>query len=200
MSSSITPDNTLLIVCDVQEKFEKAIHGFGGLVDSASFLIRAAHLLGMHICATEQVPDKLGNTVSQLKEAWSASELASRVHVVSKTRFAVPYSVVSEVPKHIRNVILVGLETHVCILQTALQFTANEVNVYIPVDGVSSIRKFDRNIALKRLENTAGVRLTTIESVVFELVEDSQHECFRDISKLVKEQAAKTMENPLADA
>jgi RNA recognition motif-containing protein len=85
-------------------------------------------------------------------------------------------------------VILCGIETHVCILQTCVDLRRNNFDVYLPVDAVGSQRLQDHEVAIRRLERE-GVKLTTTESVVFELIKDSSHENFREISSLIKERA-----------
>ena len=86
----------------------------------------------------------------------------------------------------IESVILCGIETHICVLQTALELLAQGIEVHIPIDAVSSVRSFDRTVALKRLE-ASGAIMTTSETVLFQLMGDSKHPKFRTVSKLVKE-------------
>jgi len=92
-------------------------------------------------------------------------------------------------------VILCGIETHVCILQTCVDLRRNNFDVYLPVDAIGSQRPEDHETAIRRLERE-GVKLTTTESVVFELVKDSKHENFKEISSLIKDRAEliKTLE------
>jgi hypothetical protein len=143
---------------------------------------------------TEQVPEKLGPTVASVRDAARAVAGARR-HRVSKTAFSM-YDVgkafvgrnsLDEAP--VRHVV-VGLEAHVCVVQTVLDLLANEPNgvVYVCVDAVSSIRLEDRAVALRRMER-AGAILTCTESVVFEMMGDANHPQFRAVSKIVREGA-----------
>eukprot|EP01130_Rhizamoeba_saxonica_P016208 TRINITY_DN744_c0_g1_i2.p1 TRINITY_DN744_c0_g1~~TRINITY_DN744_c0_g1_i2.p1 ORF type:complete len:113 (-),score=24.28 TRINITY_DN744_c0_g1_i2:99-437(-) len=86
---------------------------------------------------------------------------------------------------NIDSVVLFGIEAHVCVQQTALDLKERGLNVHVLVDGTSSQRSFDRKYAFKRLENS-GVILTTSESVLFELLKDSTHPKFKEISKILK--------------
>ena len=83
-------------------------------------------------------------------------------------------------------VVLAGLETHVCVLNTALDLLALDFRVYLPVDAVGARYRLDHDIALRRLEQ-AGAILTTVEGCVFEWMGGSGHPRFKDVSRLVQE-------------
>jgi isochorismate hydrolase len=87
---------------------------------------------------------------------------------------------------HIKSVALVGIEAHVCVLQTALDLLERQYQVFIVTDGVSSSRQADRMIALRRLEQ-AGCILTTSESLIFQMCETAKFARFKEISALMKE-------------
>jgi isochorismate hydrolase len=95
-----------------------------------------------------------------------------------------------EVQQHFQSlnrtqVVLFGIETHVCVLQTCLDLIAADYNVHVVVDSVSSQRSHDRTVALHRMSQ-AGAYMTTVESVLFQLLRDSTHPCFKQISTLIK--------------
>ena len=185
-------------VCDIQEKFSSAVAGFDHVAHNTSTMLRAIDAMqsgwGTRVIMTEQVPEKLGPTVASVRDAARAVAGARR-HRVSKTAFSM-YDVgkafvgrnsPDEAP--VRHVV-VGLEAHVCVVQTVLDLLANEPNgvVYVCVDAVSSIRLEDRAVALRRMER-AGAILTCTESVVFEMMGDANHPQFRAVSKIVREGA-----------
>jgi len=185
-------------VCDIQEKFSSAVAGFDHVAHNTSTMLRAIDAMqsgwGTRVIMTEQVPEKLGPTVASVRDAARAVAGARR-HRVSKTAFSM-YDVgkafvgrnsLDEAP--VRHVV-VGLEAHVCVVQTVLDLLANEPNgvVYVCVDAVSSIRLEDRAVALRRMER-AGAILTCTESVVFEMMGDANHPQFRAVSKIVREGA-----------
>jgi nicotinamidase-related amidase len=170
-----------LLVIDVQEKLLPLIPDAAAVVRNAAFLIDAANLLGMTVQATEQYPRGLGPT---------APELAKRLpHRPDKTAFsccAIP-EVVETFRREARpKVVLCGIESHVCVLNTALDLLALDFRVYVAADSVASRFRVDHDFALRRLEQ-AGAILTTAECCVFEWVGGASHPRFKDVSRLVQE-------------
>ena len=190
----LDPARATLCVCDVQEKFAPVIHGFDNCVYVASAMLRASELLEFRALVTEQVPDKLGKTVDALQPL-----LAERkdVLVVGKTKFSMcaegSAAFLEAKSENLASsqALLVGLEAHVCVAQTAFDLLDRGWEVFVLVDGVSSIRVGDRAAALRRMER-AGCVLTTSEAALFEMIGDATHAKFRDISKLVREPRPET--------
>lgn len=173
--------DTGFLVIDVQEKLLKLIPGNNRLVANIAFLLDVAKLLNMTIQATEQYPKGLGSTVAEL-----LPRLPDRPDKVAFSSCAVP-SVVDAFHRAARpKVVVVGIETHVCVLNTTLDLLNLGFRVYIPVDAVASRFAVDHEFALRRLEQ-AGAILTTAETCVFEWIGGSQHPKFKDISRLVQE-------------
>ena len=85
------------------------------------------------------------------------------------------------------NILLCGIETHVCVYQTALDLVGNGYNVHVVVDAVSSQREADRAVGLAKLQSLDGCQLTTVEMALFELMGDSTQENFKAVSSVVKE-------------
>jgi nicotinamidase-related amidase len=173
--------DTGLLVIDVQDKLLPLIPDAKALVRNIAFLIDAAKLLDMTVQATEQYPRGLGPTTA---------ELASRLpHRPDKTAFSC--CAVAEVVQAFHlggrpKVVLCGLETHVCVLNTALDLLALDFRVYIAVDAVGARYRVDHDTALRRLEQ-AGAIPTTVEGCVFEWVGGAGHPRFKDVSRLVQE-------------
>jgi nicotinamidase-related amidase len=173
--------DTGLLVIDVQEKLIPKIHAADFVVRNTAFLIDAARLLAMPVQATEQYPKGLGTTIAEL-----AKRLPERADKVQFSCCAVP-SVVEQFHRAARpKVVLAGIETHVCVQQTALDMLAQGFHVFIPVDAVGSRYAIDHDTALRRMEK-AGAVLTTAETCVFEWVGASSHPQFKAISRLVQE-------------
>jgi nicotinamidase-related amidase len=173
--------DTGLLVIDVQEKLVPLIPGRDALVRNIAFLIDAARSLQMPVAATEQYPKGLGPTVPEL-----ARRLPERPSKTAFSSCAVP-SVVEGFRGAARpKVVLAGIETHVCVLHTALDLLALDFRVYVPVDAVASRYAVDHEAALRRLER-AGAVLTTSETCAFEWVGGAGHPQFKAISLLVQE-------------
>ena len=172
--------DTALLVIDVQEKLiPKILHG-DAVVRNIAFLIDAARLLKIPVAATEQYPKGLGPTVSEL-----ARRLPERPDKVAFSCCAVP-SVVEGFRTGARTkIVLAGIETHVCVLHTALDLLAADFRVYIAADAVASRYAVDHDVALRRLER-AGAILTTAEGAAFEWLGGATHPRFKQVSALVQ--------------
>ncbi|HMF12572.1 MAG TPA: hydrolase [Gemmataceae bacterium] len=180
--------DTGLLIIDVQEKLIPRIQAADAVVRNVSFLIDAARLLEMPVQATEQYPKGLGPTIPEL-----ARRLPERPDKVAFSSCAVP-SIVEHFRRAARpKIVLAGIETHVCVLHTALDLLAGGFHVYVPVDAVGSRYVVDQETALRRLERTGAI-LTTTETCVFEWVGGAGHPQFKGISKLVQDRM-KSMES-----
>jgi nicotinamidase-related amidase len=179
--SQMAAGDTGLLVIDVQEKLMAKIPDAGRVIGNIAFLIDAARLLDMPVQGTEQYPKGLGPTVPEL-----ARRLPERPDKVAFSCCAIP-SVVENFRQASRpKVLLAGIESHVCVQQTALDLLALGFRVYIAADAVASRSAADRDQALHRLER-AGAVITTSESAVFEWVGGADSPRFKDISRLVQE-------------
>jgi nicotinamidase-related amidase len=180
-ATQMSAADTGLLVIDVQEKLLPLIPEAAALVRNIAFLVDAARLLDMTVQATEQYPRGLGPTTADL-----ASRLPVRPDKTAFSSCAIP-----EIVKNFHlaarpKVVLAGLETHVCVLNTALDLLALDFRVYLPVDAVGARYRLDHDVALRRLEQ-AGAVLTTAECCVFEWMGGSSHPRFKDVSQLVQE-------------
>ncbi|OSX70615.1 hypothetical protein BU14_0711s0012 [Porphyra umbilicalis] len=179
----LTADTTYLFICDVQERFRRAIPHFPSVVFAASYLFDAAALLSIPTLITEQYPKALGHTVEELPLP------APGATVVEKTAFSMlapppTLAALAAAPAR-RSVVLVGIEAHICIAQTAAGLLRRGYAVHVVVDGVASQRDADRGVALARLRD-AGAVVTTAEAVLFELLGDKGHPQFKAASGIVK--------------
>jgi nicotinamidase-related amidase len=173
--------DTGLLVIDVQEKLLPLIPDARAVVRNVGFLVDAARLLAMPVQCTEQYPRGLGPTAAEL-----AGKLPERPEKVAFSSCAVP-SVVETFRRGARpKVVLCGIETHVCVLHTALDLLNLDFRVFVAADAVSSRYRIDHDVALRRLEQ-AGAVLTTTEGCLFEWVGGANHPQFKALSALVQE-------------
>src|SRR5262245_28901760 len=179
--TQMSAGDTGLVVIDVQEKLMAKIPGATAVVRNIAFLIDAARVVDMPVAATEQYPRGLGPTVPEL-----AKRLPNRPDKTAFSCCAVP-AVADGLHRAGRSrVVLTGIETHVCVLHSALDFLAQDFRVYLAVDAIASRYTIDHDIALRRLER-AGAILTTAETCAFEWVGGAAHPKFKQISALVQE-------------
>lgn len=179
----LTADSTYLLICDVQERFRGVIPSFPAVVHAATTLYDFAGLLDIPTLLTEQYPKALGHTVAELAPIPSA-----RATVVEKTRFSmlVPATDAALAAAPARtSVLLVGLETHICVAQTAEGLLRRGYAVHLVVDGIASQRRGDREVALGRLRD-AGAVVTTAEAAMYELLGDKGHPAFKAALAIVK--------------
>ncbi|MFM8893640.1 MAG: isochorismatase family protein [Planctomycetia bacterium] len=169
---------SLLCVVDIQERLLAAMPDGSGVVAMATRLAEAARLLGVRGILTEQYPRGLGPT---------PADLAARLPpAISKMSFSCRgcEAFASAVPADVESVLLCGLETHVCILQTALDLLADGLTVFVAVDAVTSRRALDHEYGLRRLE-ASGALLTTSEAVLFEWCRSADDPRFQAVRRLV---------------
>ena len=176
----MNPADTLLLVIDVQERLSRKIQGYESLFPRIMLLIEAAKILGIRVIATEQYPKGLGPTIAPF-----AQRIEQRITKMAFSAGIEPAVLHELDPLGIRKILLVGIEAHVCVQQTAMDLLASGFQVYLAVDGVGSRRHFDAETALRRLSH-AGVVLTSAESAVFEWTKVAGTAEFKQISELVK--------------
>jgi nicotinamidase-related amidase len=180
-ATQMSAGDTGLLVIDVQEKLVPKIFDANFLVRNIAFLLDVVRLLNMPVQCTEQYPRGLGVTVPEL-----APKLPERPDKVAFSSCAVP-AIVRNFHQAARpKLVLAGIETHVCVLHTALDLLALDFRVYVAVDAVGSRYRIDHEIALRRLEK-AGAILTTSEMCVFEWIGGASHPHFKAISQLIQE-------------
>jgi nicotinamidase-related amidase len=175
-------EDSALLVVDAQVKLLEIVPGSERIVWNIRRLLDAAAALGVPIAATEQYPDRLSPTVPELKErigpvpdklcfsACACGEIFERWKSDNRNR-----------------VLVCGIETHVCIMQTALDLVAAGFEPYVAVDAIGARHVVDHETALRRMES-AGVILTTTEAAMFEWCKTADRPEFKKISALAKEE------------
>ena len=170
-----------LLIVDLQSRLVPLIAGHEGIVWNVDRLVRGAKALGVPVVGTEQYPEKLGGTVPQI-----AKELST---VSGKRDFSCGAcsELFRELADQGRSTLLVaGIETHVCIMQTVLDLMADGFDVYVPADAVGARQVIDHETALQRM-HASGATLTTTETAIFEWCETSLAPEFKLISSLIRE-------------
>jgi nicotinamidase-related amidase len=167
---------TAILVIDFQEKLVPAVHEGEQVVQQATRLLQFAHLMGIPLIATEQVPQKLGATVSELRS------LVNWPVPFTKSTFSAGPVLSGDLPE---NLIVVGLETHVCVRQTVFDLQQRRHQLTVLADAVSSRRALDHDLALQEMRS-AGVRITSVEALAFALLGSAEHPQFRTAHGIFK--------------
>lgn len=175
-------EKTALLVIDIQERILPVILEYERVVDNSLKLINGFKILNLPIYYTEQYPKGLGVTETKIKSALESAEAIQKM-TFSCYGAGNLFGVLKN--GGIEQVVVCGIESHVCVLQTVLDLLAHSFQVHLVSDAVSSRRKFDYEIALRRMENN-GAEITLTESALFELLNICGTDEFKAISKLVK--------------
>jgi len=173
---------TALLVIDIQDRVHAVMRYRETVEANAVKLIRGCQLLRVPIFLTEQYPKGLGHTISSIRQALQTT-LPLQKMTFSCCGSEELMKVLPE--KNLQQAVLVGIETHVCVLQTALDLLVNNYQVHVVRDAVSSRHELDHQTALQRLQQ-AGAIITTAESVLFELMARADSPEFKEVSKLIK--------------
>jgi len=172
-------DHTTLVVIDVQEAFRKALDRFDDVAAKSAQLVRGAAAIGVPIVVTEQYPKGLGATVPEISES-----LPSGVQAIDKVRFSAVGLDGFELGDR-DQVLICGIEAHVCVAQTALDLIDLDAEVHVVADAVGSRTDADRDIGLARMER-AGAELTSVEMALFELLGSADAPGFKEVQAIVK--------------
>jgi len=180
----LIPENSLLVIVDIQERLLQAVLQPQQIVFNARRLLEAAQAISVPVVVTEQYPQGLGNTVQEL-----VPHIPAGTAVLPKKSFSIydDEHIRTEIDNHRRSqIILCGMEAHVCVQQSAFDLLRAGHEVYIVVDAIGSRFADHRDTALRRFESS-GMALTTTESLLFEWCRTADHPQFKMFSRLAKE-------------
>ncbi|MEE8522645.1 MAG: hydrolase [Thermoanaerobaculia bacterium] len=175
----IDAEKSCLLVVDVQERLLPAIHESDRVVRNIGWLMQIAGELGVPILMSEQYPRGLGHTVAELRDLVPAEEIVEKIHFscAASPECRRRLDVIGR-----QQIVVTGIEAHVCVLQTALGLLEDGFEVYAVADAVSSRRAAAAELAVERLRRD-GVRVVGREMVAFEWLHQAGTDRFRDISK-----------------
>ena len=174
--------NCGLIVVDVQGKLAQLMVDKDALFKNTTILIQAAKVLDIPILWCQQVPDALGPTVPEIAELLTGHEPIDKASFscCGEEKFNAELDKLGR-----KQILLCGIETHVCIYQTAMDLMARGFDVTVVADAVSSRTEQNKQIALTRLGAEAA-HVSSTEMALFELLKTAQHPQFKPIARLVK--------------
>jgi nicotinamidase-related amidase len=182
----LDPQTTVLLVVDVQEKLAAAMpeDALAAVVKNSGILLDTARALGVRVVASEQYPKGLGATVPTLAEKITAAGAAP---IAKMTFDACSDLAIARLLSDLgpRSVVVVGMESHVCVFQTARELVKRGYGTYVVADAVASRREENRRLGLSLAER-AGAIIVPTETVVFDLLGSAGHDAFKTVSKLVR--------------
>lgn len=175
----ISPIKSLLLVVDIQDKLAPAICQSEQLISQTRWLLEIAALLDVPALASEQYPQGLGHTVAQLRDIIDPDKVIDKVHFSCA---ADPKCLALIEQQHRNQVVICGMEAHVCVLQTAIGLHQQGFEVFVIEDLVASRSELDKQSAIHRLRQLQ-IQVVSREMVAFEWMEKSGTDAFRAISK-----------------
>ncbi len=175
-------ERTALVVVDVQEAFRPAVNGFADVASNVATLVQGANVLGVPTLVTEQYPKGLGATVPEVAEHLDGVSPIEKVcfSAADSEQFASGLSASGR-----DQVLLCGIESHVCVNQTADDLLGQGLVVHVAQDAVASRTEENRALGLHKMER-AGAVVTSVEMALFELLRAAGTPEFKEIQKLVK--------------
>ncbi|MBA2708861.1 MAG: isochorismatase family protein [Gemmatimonadaceae bacterium] len=180
---TLRPRSAALVICDLQEAFRPVTIDFDAIATRIATLVQGLKLLDVPVLVTEQYPQRLGRTVSSVLH-----ELGPDVMVLDKTAFSCcgASTFTEQLEKsHAWQILLCGLEAHVCVNQTAHDLIVRGHQVHLLLDCITSRTEQNRQIGVEKMR-LAGIIPSSVEMALFELMRDAKHEQFKAIQELIK--------------
>lgn len=173
-------DNTTVICVDFQEKLVNMVEN-AALSSNAIKLLKAASILNIDTILTEQYPKGLGSTISEITSLKDFETVEKKTFSAFQTEeFRREFNKLNN-----RNVIIFGIETHICVLQTVLDILKEGYKVFVVKDCCASRNEIDYSTGLQLMEKE-GAKLITLEIALFEFLKSSKHPNFKEIQNLIK--------------
>ena len=174
-------DKAALVVVDVQGKLATLMHEKESFYKNVTRMIKGADVLGLPVLWTEQLPDKLGETLPEIKEHLSGEPLVKKTFsCCGDPQFNSGLKATGR-----KQVLLTGMETHVCVYQTAMDLLGQGYEVYLVTDAVSSRFAHNKELGVRRLAD-AGALLTSVEMALFEMLVVAEGDQFKQVIQIVK--------------
>ncbi len=179
----LTIDNSALLIIDVQGKLAQLMHNKDEMFAGLQRIIKGAKVLNLPIIWMEQVPEKLGSTTPAMAELLQDVAQPTRKSSFSccgNTLFLKQLQATGR-----RQILVTGIETHICVYQTAVDLLADDYEVQLVIDAVSSRTEQNRQLGIERIK-AAGATLTSTEMALFEMLRVAEGLQFKEITRIVK--------------
>ena len=178
----ITTEDTALVLVDVQGKLAQVMHNKEELFENLRKIVKGAQILGVPILWAEQNPDGLGPTIPEIAALLPKQKPVSKLSFscCGNEQFIKNLKAVSR-----KNMVVVGIEAHVCVYQTVADLINQQYDVQVVADAVASRTAENKHIGLEKCKD-AGAGITGTETVLFELLKEAKGDRFKEIIQLVK--------------
>ena len=174
-----------LLIVDVQERLAPAMSDPNGVIANCTRLVESARLLGVPITISEQYPKGIGPTIAAILDATQGTAPIFEKMTFSCIQDELLGPHLVQTGKTRPQIVICGIEAHVCVLQSALDLVQDGFKVFVVVDAISSRSALSLEIAMRRLEQ-AGISLVTTEMVIFEWLMRAGTSEFKQLMRLVK--------------
>jgi len=180
--STLDKNSSILLVIDVQENLMRIMPRREEVINSVSTLIKGAKILGVPILLTEQYPAGLGCTVKELETLIDTEKVFEKIHFdcCQEEGFR---SILKDSGR--LQIMVCGSETHICVLQTSISLLRSGYDVYVIADAVCSRNDIDNDTALETLRHFGAI-VSTVETVLYQLMKTARGDEFKEVSQLVK--------------
>ena len=182
--SLLDRDRAMLVVVDMQQKLLPAMRKPDRIEARCGQLLAAAKVFDVPVFATEQYPKGLGPTVPSVAALLPEPPVAKLAFSAAASLAEATDELTAAQPMR-SQVLLVGIETHVCVLQTAFDFQGKGFEVFVAIDATGSRKRRSEREAARRMR-AAGCHVVTTESAIFECCRTAEHESFREVSRLIR--------------
>ncbi len=181
--NTLTLTGAVLAIIDMQEAFRGKIADFTETAERIATVVQAGKLLNLPIIVTEQYPKGLLNTAAEIKAV-----LPSSVEIIEKTTFSscgvLPFQNQLDL-FGAKQVLIAGIEAHICVNQTVHDLLAREFKVHLLSDCITARSPINKHVAIAKMQKS-GALPSSVEMALFELMRDARHEQFRAIQNLIK--------------
>jgi nicotinamidase-related amidase len=178
----LQPDKTVLLLIDIQGKLAELMYEKELLYQNLRRLIAGAQTLSLPVIWLEQIPEKMGPTIQEVRELLTAEQPISKksFSCCGEPLFNSRLDATGR-----KQVLIAGIETHVCVYQTAADLVTTGYETHVVADASSSRTLSNKTIGLEKIRD-AGAHVTSVETTLFEMMRTSEHQFFKEILKIVR--------------
>jgi nicotinamidase-related amidase len=180
MITKLKRENTALIIIDIQEKFLPVIKNINEIIENTIKLIKSFQILKIPIIVTEQYPNGLGKTIDKIRNALRDYKPIEKIsfNCFDNEDFF-------NILKNKKNLVICGIESHVCVTQTSIDGISKGFTVHLIKDAVSSRKESDFAVAIERAKQE-GALISSTEMIIFQLLGKAGTEEFKEIIRIIK--------------